>query len=197
MTSLSILKTEAIRSSETSVNSYQTIIQHHTPEYDIPSTKKHVCKVTKYLLKKKTWSLNYTNNTVIFTALIILLIRLLLFLSNYMKTTQQIVRPQKVIILCPYVQCYIKMGNQFIRYREFKNTATLLSIFTQNRSKEDLKNWIYHVHSAVSILRLGANVFSTNVSGQSLQPSNNAQKLITQMDEPSISRRAENCSNQN
>ena len=38
MTSLSILKTEAIRSSETSVNFYQTIIQHDTPEDAVPST---------------------------------------------------------------------------------------------------------------------------------------------------------------
>jgi len=75
----------------------------------------HICKVTNDLLKKMFWSLNYTNNTVIVTALIIFLIRLLLFLSNYMKTTQRIVHPRKVITLCPYVERYIKMGNQLTR----------------------------------------------------------------------------------
>ena len=52
------------------------------------------------------------------------------------------------------------------------------------------------MRKAVSILRISVNVFRADVSDHSLQLSSNAQRLITRMDEPSRSRRAENCRNQ-
>ena len=138
MTSLSILKMEAIRSSETSVNFYQTYTASHSRRrYSF--NNKHVCKVTHDLLKqKKTWSLNYTNNTVIFTVLIIFLVRLLIFLSNLMKTTFP--ESYYTVSVCTMLH---KNRETIYMYREFKPTATLVSTFIQKRTKEDFRKWIY------------------------------------------------------